>query len=180
MHDRAPVADQLAGQLAADGGREELRGLHLLRDHERLGLGPAARLVVAREREEDDEPEQDGEAGREDPEDTRGAVTVGEVAPLGRAAAHEQHRRDRDGGHAGGDQEAPENVHRHTPALAAGPDGSASPGFEARLWLCAPGGVGRPALVGLGAQHDEDPDHDVAERGDLGRGAPCCPADAGA
>ena len=111
MDDRAGVADQLAGQLGGDRVGEQLRGLHLLGDHERLGLRSGPRLVVTREGEEDDEPEQHGEPGREDPEDTRGAVTVGEVAPLGCAPAHEQHHRDRACGHTRDDQNAVKQVH---------------------------------------------------------------------
>ena len=49
VDDRPGVADQLAGELAADVGREELGGLDLLGHGERLGLGAATGGVVALE-----------------------------------------------------------------------------------------------------------------------------------
>ena len=109
--DAPAVADELARQLRAEVGREELRGLDLLHEHERLRLGARARLVVAREGEEDDEAEQDGEARREDAEHAGRAVAVREVAALGRAAADEQHRGDRDARHGRDDEEPEEEVH---------------------------------------------------------------------
>ena len=69
LDDRAAVADELTGKPVPRVGREELRGLELLRHEHRLRLGSRARLVVAREDEEDDEPGEDGEAGRKHPED---------------------------------------------------------------------------------------------------------------
>ena len=62
VDDVARVADELARQLVADPGRQELGRLDLLRERERLGLRARPRRVVARECEEDDEPEQDGES----------------------------------------------------------------------------------------------------------------------
>ena len=50
---------------------------------------------MAGEGEEDDKPEQHREAGGEHAEEAGRAVAVVEVAALGRAAADEQHRRDR-------------------------------------------------------------------------------------
>ena len=93
----ARVADQLARELAGHVG-QELGRLDLLGHDRRLCLGAGTRLVVRRERQEDDEAEQDREAGGEHAEDARGSVTVGEVAALGRPSAHHQHRRHRDRG----------------------------------------------------------------------------------
>ena len=67
VDDGARVADELAGELSAHGGGHELGRLELLHRDLRLGLGAAARGVVALEGEEDDEPEHDRESGREDP-----------------------------------------------------------------------------------------------------------------
>jgi hypothetical protein len=69
--------------------REELRVLDLLHDDQRLLLGAASRLVVTVEREEDDEPEQNREPGREHTEDPGRAVAVLKEAAGGRAAAHQ-------------------------------------------------------------------------------------------
>ena len=80
---RTCVAGQLTGELGTGAG-QELRRLDLLRHDGRLGLGTRARLVIGRERQEDDEAEQHGEARGQDPEDTRRPVTVGEVAALRR------------------------------------------------------------------------------------------------
>ena len=110
-HHGPAVADQLSRELGSDSGGEELRGLDLLRDDEGLRLGAGARLVVAREGEEDDEPEQYGEPGRQDAEDAGRAVPVREVASLGRPPADEQHHSDRERRDSGGDEEAPEDVH---------------------------------------------------------------------
>ena len=65
VHDRARVADQLARQPVAHRGWEQLRGLELLDHGDRLGLRAAARLVVGREGEEDDEAGEDREAAGE-------------------------------------------------------------------------------------------------------------------
>ena len=81
-------------------------------------LGTRARLVVRREAEEDDEPEEHREAGGEDTEDARGSVTVLEVAALRSTPAHQQHRRDGDGGDDEQDGEAEEDVHAPRPGLA--------------------------------------------------------------
>ena len=45
------------------------------------------------------------------PKTPDGAVAVGEVAALRRAAPHEQHRRDGDGRRTDDDQDAPDEVH---------------------------------------------------------------------
>jgi hypothetical protein len=67
----------------------------LLDDDEGLRLGSASRLVVAREGEEDDEPGEDREPGREHAEDARGPVAVREVAAVRSSTSDEQDRRDR-------------------------------------------------------------------------------------
>ena len=54
---RAGVAEELAGQVRGGRAGQELGRLHLLDDGERLGLGARPRLVVAGERQEDDEAE---------------------------------------------------------------------------------------------------------------------------
>jgi hypothetical protein len=76
-----------------------------------LCLGTGAGLVVAREREEDDEAEQDRKARRQHSEYAGGAVAVLEIASFGRPAANEQHRRDGDRARARGDEESPEEIH---------------------------------------------------------------------
>ena len=100
------------GQAVADVGRKKLRRLELLHDHERLGLRAAPRLVIAREREKDDEPREDREARRQHPEHTRGPVAILEVTALGRRPPHEQHRADRDRDGTREDEDRPEQVHR--------------------------------------------------------------------
>ena len=90
---RTPVADELRGQLAPSRSREELCVLDLLNDDQGFLLGSGPRLVVAREREEDDEAEQHREPGREHSEDACRAIAVLEVAAFGSASAHEQQRR---------------------------------------------------------------------------------------
>ena len=65
VHHRASVADDLPAHAVAHRGRQQLRGLELLDGRERLSLPAAARLVVGREGEEDDEAGEDGEAARE-------------------------------------------------------------------------------------------------------------------
>jgi hypothetical protein len=62
-------------------------------------------LVIAAEGEEDDQAEQNGEARRDDAEDTRGAVAIGEIAALGRTPADEQNRPDRDAGRGQDDED---------------------------------------------------------------------------
>jgi hypothetical protein len=52
VHDGAPVADELPDQAIVHRGRQELRGLELLDQRERLSLPAGARLVVGREGEE--------------------------------------------------------------------------------------------------------------------------------
>ena len=96
VDDPAGVADELAREVVADVGREPLRGLHLLRDGQRLGLGSAPRGVVALEGEEDQEAEQHGEPGGDHPEDAGGPVAVGDEPALRRPAAHGEHAGDRD------------------------------------------------------------------------------------
>ena len=108
---RPRVADELAGEARANGDREELRRLELLRHDLRLRLGAATRGVEALEREEDDEPEEHGEPGREHAEDAGGAVAVLEVASRRSSAANEQHRRDRKRRDDHDDEACPEQVH---------------------------------------------------------------------
>jgi hypothetical protein len=100
--DRSGVADQLPGQLRGRVGRKELGRLDLLQNQRRLGLRTRPRIVIGRERQEDDETQQHREPGGQHPEDARGAVPIGEIASLRGPAAHQQHRRDRD--RRGGDQ----------------------------------------------------------------------------
>ena len=109
--DVAAVADDVAGETLFLALGQELRGLEELPRQERLGVGAALGLVVAREGEDDDQAEQDREARREHAEDARGPVAVGEVAAFGRASPHEQHYRDCRGGDADGDEGRPEDVH---------------------------------------------------------------------
>ena len=82
MDDGAGVARQLARELRPDRRGQELRRLELLQDDERLGLRAGPRLVVRREREEDDEALEDREPGCEDAEDARRTVAVREVRRL--------------------------------------------------------------------------------------------------
>ena len=84
--DRAPVGDELTGELGGDRLSEELCSLDLLREHQRRLLRPRSRLVVALEGEEDDEPEH-REACRQHAEDSRGSVAVGEAAARAHIAA---------------------------------------------------------------------------------------------
>ena len=92
-------------------GGEELGRLELLSDDLRLRLGAAPRGVETLERQEHDEPEEHGEPGREDTEDSGGAVAVLEVAPRRGAATNEQHRGDRDRRDRCNDQTGPEEAH---------------------------------------------------------------------
>ena len=130
MNHRPPVAHQLAGELSGTGAPRNWAVCDLLREHQRLLLGPRSRLVVALEGEEDDEAEQHGESGREHAEDSRGAVAVGEAAALGRTAPHEQHRRHGEGGHGGNDEHCPDEVHREASAPARSPLERPSPAGE--------------------------------------------------
>ena len=109
--DVAAVADDVARETLFLARGQELRGLEELPRQERLGVGAALGLVVAREGEDDDQTEQDREARREHAEDARGPVTVGEVAAFRRASPHEQHHRDRRCGDGDGEQARPEDVH---------------------------------------------------------------------
>src|SRR4051794_18483164 len=109
---RAAVADELGGEPAPLRGWEQVGHLVLLRDGQRLRRGARARVVVARERQHDDEAEEHGEAGRQDAEDARRAVAVVEVAPLGGAPADEQHHADGEARRHGHDDQRQEDVHR--------------------------------------------------------------------
>ena len=111
VDDVPAVAFELAAQSGARARRKELRRLVLLHDRERLGLGAAPRLVVAREGEEDDEPREDREPGREDAEHPGRAVAVGEVAPLRRPPPDEEDRAD--GDRNGGDEDEDAHGERH-------------------------------------------------------------------
>ena len=94
-----------------DAGGHELRGLELLRDHESLLLPAASGLVVARESEDDDQSEENRKPCSQHAEYARSAVAVLEVASLRRAAPHEQHRPDRNGGRGRDDEHGPDEVH---------------------------------------------------------------------
>ena len=111
VDDVPPVADELARDPLANRDWQELGRLQLLRDEERLGLGTVSRLVVRREREEDHESREDGEAGGQHAENARCPVAIGEVAPFRSAAADEQHDRDRDGDREHQDGKAPDEIH---------------------------------------------------------------------
>ena len=111
MHDVAAVTDDLARQRLSHRAREELGRLELLNDELGLGLGAGSRRVIALEREEDDETDEDREARCEHSEDAGGAIAVLEVAPFGRTAPDEQHRADGQRGHDDDDQGREEQVH---------------------------------------------------------------------
>ncbi len=111
MDHRPRVADELARKTGTRSDGEELGRLELLPDDLRLRLGAASRGVEALERQEDDEPEEHGEPGREDAEDSGGAVTVLEVASRRRPAPNEQHRRDRDRRDRSDDKTRPKEAH---------------------------------------------------------------------
>ena len=95
LDDRSAVARELAREPIPRRGREELRGLVLLDDEERFGLGSGSRLVVGGEGQEDHEAGEDREAAGEDAEDAGRPVSVREEAPLGSAPPNEEHRGDR-------------------------------------------------------------------------------------
>ena len=114
------VADELAGELRICV-RQELGRLDLLGHDRGFGLGARARLVVRREPQEDDEAEEDGETGGQDSEDTRGSITVREVAALRCPSPHDQHGRHRDRGDDDGDDEPDDDVHAAAPAWLWGP-----------------------------------------------------------
>ena len=115
MDDGTGVTDELAGQGARRRRREELCGLDLLEDRERLGVGSRARRVVGREGEEHDEAEQNGEARSEHAEHARRAVAVLEEASLGSLSTHEEHGRDGEAGHNGDERSREEEVHLALP-----------------------------------------------------------------
>ena len=71
VDDRAAVTDELGREAPPARGREQMRDLVLLRHRQRLGLGPGARFVVARERQHHDQAQQHGESGRDDAEEAR-------------------------------------------------------------------------------------------------------------
>ena len=80
MDDRTAVADEVALQAVAGRRLEELREqVHLARRH-RLDSGLVPGVLVALERGEDDEREDDGESGADDPEDV--ARDRGLVVPV--------------------------------------------------------------------------------------------------
>jgi hypothetical protein len=111
MHDCARVADEAACQRGVDRRRQQLRGLELLYDGERLSFRASARLVVSREGQEDDEAGKDREGAREHAEHPGRAVAVLEVAAVWRPAPDEQHRRDRCAVGDEKDDDAPEKAH---------------------------------------------------------------------
>ena len=96
---------------SCDPGRQELRGLELLHDGERFGFPAAARLVVGREGQEDDEAGEDRKPTGEHAEHPRRAIAILEAASLRRAAPDQQHRRDRHRVDGNEDDDAPENDH---------------------------------------------------------------------
>ena len=65
VNHRSRIADELAREAGTDGDRDELCRLELLSDDLRFRLASASRRVEALEGEEDDEPQQHGEPGRE-------------------------------------------------------------------------------------------------------------------
>ena len=75
-------------------------------------LGAGARRVVAREREEHHEAEQDREPGGEHAEYAGRAVAVVEVAAVGRTTAHEQHQGDSRGRTDDDDEDREQEAHR--------------------------------------------------------------------
>ena len=101
------VADELARQPPPHRHREELGRLELLGKDPRLFLGAATRRVEALECEKHDEPDQHGEPGCEHTEHARRTVAILEIAAVGSATTHEQHRGDRDGCHADHDYSGP-------------------------------------------------------------------------
>ena len=134
VHDRACVADELSTQPVPDVGRKKLRRLELLHHRQRLGFSAGPRLVVAREREEDDETGEDRESRRQHAEDPGRTVTVREVAALGRSATNEQHRRNGDADGCDEDENAPDQIHcRIRPTSFASTIGGASKAASERI-----------------------------------------------
>src|SRR6185503_11837635 len=82
-----------------------------LDEDECFRLGARARLVVAREHQEDDESEQHRESRGQDAEHAGRTISVCEVAALRRPPAHEEHRRDRDCCHGSDDEGSDGDVH---------------------------------------------------------------------
>ena len=111
VNHRSRITDKLAGEARANGDREQLRRLELLRHDLRLRLGATPRGVEALERKEDNEPEKHGEARREHAEHAGGAVTILEVASRRGSPPHEKHRRDRKRRGDHDDETSPEQVH---------------------------------------------------------------------
>ncbi len=111
VHDRPRVTHELSAQAVAGLARKKLRRLELLHHCQRLGFTAGPRQVVARKREEDDEPREDRESRRQHTEDPGRAVTVREVAALGCSATNEQHRRDGDSDGCDEDESAPDQIH---------------------------------------------------------------------
>ena len=149
------VADELAGEVARRRPSQELGGLDLLPHDQRLLLGARPRLVVALEGEEDDEPEQHREPGGEHAEDARGAVAVGEAAALGRAPAHEQHRRHREGGDRDDDERRPDEVHRAAIASARAAPCSARRQPESTACTCSAPTIGSSGGASVTGIEDE-------------------------
>ena len=109
-----PVTDELAAEALAGGWRQELGGLELLAQRQRLGLRAAARLVVAGEGQKDDQAEEDGEPGGQHAEDAGGAVAVLEDAARRRSAPDEQERCDGDARDKRDDRDRQDDAHRRS------------------------------------------------------------------
>jgi hypothetical protein len=83
----------------------------------RLRFGAATRGVEALERQEDDEAEEHGEPGCEDPKDAGRAISVLEAASRRSPAANKQHRRDRKGRNNHDDEPGPDEAHPPVPLV---------------------------------------------------------------
>ena len=108
-------------QAGAHRRRQELGGLELLDDGQRLRLAARPRLIVRREGQEDDEAREDREAAGQDAEHAGGAVAVGEVAALRRPPPDEEHRRDSRGVDGDDDDDGPQEAHGARATYARAP-----------------------------------------------------------
>jgi hypothetical protein len=108
----ASVADELAGELRRRGRRYQLSGLVHLDDVDGLAARAAPGRVVARESQEDDEPEKDGEPRRQDAEHAGRPVAVGEEASLRRKPSQEEEEADRKPDRCNDDKDRMKDVQR--------------------------------------------------------------------